>query len=693
MLALDDGAAAFDLPANAMPEDVIEDEPFADAMTADDLTPVAQDEPDGTDLFGLSLEELLSQEVTSAAKKSRRIADSAAAITVITQDDIMRSAARTVPDLLRMVPGMEIAEVQSSATSVSSRGFTSRFAANLLVMVDGAAIYSTSISGMFWDQALIPLQDIERIEVIRGPGGTLWGSNSISGIVNIITKQSIDTQDIRLNASVGTFDIRGEVGIGRQFNDEVGARIYGSYRRTEGLDSRFGSVPDNNWEGGLAGVRVDYAPSRDDNIVVLFELSDGNFMERLVDVSFDPFTPVSSIVALDNVFSATHALARWNHSGGEDFDLTVQGYFNSLSRTEFEAGIDRDLYDLSIEGRWRTSDTHEFNFGVAGRISHDHIENAEALSLPSSTNNDRWLSGYLQDDITLLPDVLRLTIGSKFELNNFTGTEIQPSARIFYRFDPDHAVWASASRAVRTPLLLAREMVGQIDLVREIPGFPVPVPIRTTLNGNPDAEAEEVLSFEAGIRGSLGSGWSYDAAAFYSEYNKLATSTAIAQTPIIVPPIPVPVGIRIDNTITNLGAGTGYGMELLLSGPVARWWQLDLSYSYLDLDLETGPESYILFGGDTSPKHQFRLNSAIDIGDRLSVDAFVHYVSGASSGRRDAYTDLDIRATYRVSSQVEMSLVGSNLLDGRRLEFFQDTLPLENFYVPRSAYVEARLRF
>lgn len=645
------------------------------------------------DLLDLSLEELLAQEVTSVAKKSRRIADSAAAVTVITQEDIRRSSARTVPDLLRMVPGMEIAEVQSSATSVSARGFTSRFAANLLVMVDGASIYSTSISGMFWDQALIPLQDIERIEVIRGPGGTLWGSNSINGIVNIITKQSVDTQGLRLNASVGTMDRRGEIGYGSRLTDTLGFRVYGDYRHTKGLDGPNGGLPSNGWKGGLAGVRFDYAPTANDSIVALAEYSQGRFKERFVNVSLDPMNPGVSTQIQSNKFHSFHTLARWKHEVNDDFDFTLQGYYNNLMRTEFGATIDRDLFDLSAEGRWRASDVHELNFGIAGRISNDRIGSTFSLTMPAGKNTDRWLTGYLQDDISLIKDKLRLTIGSKFEENNFTGTEIQPSARLFYRANDNFAAWTSVSRAVRTPLLVQREMIANVSLMRSLPGFPMPVPVNASFYGSPNAKAEQVVSYEAGFRGSLGKGWSYDVAAHYSDYSKLVTANMIRQTPIIVPPIPFPVGVQIDNQVGNAGKGKSKGVEALITGSLNKWWDVTASYSYLDLDVKSQPNSYILAGSGTSPNHQVRLQSNMNLTDNFAVDTSVHYVGATQNKERKAYTDVDVRATYRINSQIDVSVVGTNLLKKRRLEYYHDSLPLELVYVPRTAYVEARVRF
>ncbi|MBS0481362.1 MAG: TonB-dependent receptor [Proteobacteria bacterium] len=644
-------------------------------------------------LLDMSLEEILAQEVTSVAKKSRRVGDSAAAVTVITQDDIRRSAARNVPDLLRMVPGMEVAEVQSSATSVSARGFTSRFAANLLVMIDGAAIYSTSISGMFWDQALIPLQDIERIEVIRGPGGTLWGSNSINGIVNIITKQSVDTQGLRLNASAGTFDYRTEASYGSQLTDTLSFRVYGDFRATNGLDSASGAVPNNSWKGGLGGVRFDVAPSENDSVVVLGEYSRGSFQERFQAVNLGPLGASYVTQIQQNRFASTHVLARWKHQVSTDFDFTLQAYFNNLFRTEFGATIDRDLFDLSGEGRWKIDHVNEINFGLSGRISRDRIGSTYSLSDPSGSNTDRWLTGYLQDEISIVPDKVRLTIGSKFEENNFTGFEIQPSVRLFVRTSPAFAAWASISRAVKTPLLINREMQANVTLIQNVPGFPIPVPVSATFNGTSKAQSEEVVAYEAGFRGNLSRTWTYDVALFYNDYSKLSTGDLVGTAPLFVPGYFLPVGVQLNYVVGNQGSGQSKGMEASLSGTLARWWKAELSYSYLDLTLNAKPGSYVLSGDGASPHHQVRLSSVMNLTDKFSTDASIHYVGEAQNHKRAAYTDLDIRATYRFNSQIEVSVVGSNLLKDRRLEYYQDTLPLELVYVPRSVFAEARVRF
>nr|WP_294851618.1 TonB-dependent receptor [uncultured Sphingomonas sp.] len=410
----------------------------------------------------------------------------------------------------------------------------------------------------------------------------------------------------------------------------------------------------------------------------------------------NPFVPVVSPLIQHNKFHTRHVLARWKRSFSDNFDMSAQVYFNNLYRTEFGTTIDRDLYDASIEGRWKANASNEFNFGVAGRISSDKVGNTFSLSLPAQHNVDRWVTAYLQDEITLIPDQLKLTIGSKFEKNNFTGVEIQPSARVLYRASPAFAVWASVSRAVRTPLLLQRGMVANVTQLREIPGFGV-IPVNSTFTGSTAAKSERVISYEAGFRGSLGRSWSYDVAGFVSNYSKLTTgnlySSQIVTVSVPYPPYVIPVGLQLNHLVGNSGKGKGKGFEALATGPLTDWWKLEVSYSYLDFNVTSDPNTYTLTGDSGSSRHQLRAKSSMTLSEHLRLDTDVHYVSRSNGGERPAYTDLDIRGTYQVNPNLELSIVGSNLLKKRRLEFYQDTLPLELVYVPRSAFAEARFRF
>ncbi|MCJ2187004.1 TonB-dependent receptor plug domain-containing protein [Novosphingobium beihaiensis] len=683
--ALSAALALFVLPAPAQPQEPAAVETAAPSQQMDEL-------------LGMSLEDILSQEVTSVAKKAQHVADAPAAVYVVSQDQISRSGARTLADLLRRVPGMDVFELQGSTSTISARGFSSRFASNLLVMVDGAAIYNTAISGMFWDQAIFPLQDIERIEVIRGPGGTLWGSNSINGVINIITKQSVDTQGLRLNLKAGTRDVRTEAGYGAQLSPSLGVRLYGTYRHSKGLQLADGQNIGDKWNGALGGVRLDYAPSDNDSAVVLAEVSGGHFTETITGLSVTQDGPVGTILHPRSNFNSEHVLARWKHGFTQDFDLVGQVYYNRLHRTEFDAGVTRELYDASLEGHWRLNSLHDVNFGISGRIAHDTVSSSRMIRLENGANTDHWLTGYLQDEIALVPGKLALTAGSKFEVNDFSGFQAQPSLRLFYRYNDSLAFWAAASHAVRTPLLQQRKMDANLLIWQPDTPRPEETPLLFILRGNKDVRVEELTSFEAGARASLSRSWSLDLSFYRNRYSHLVTAETVSVEPLVVPPFPGPVGTVARSTFGNNGTGRSWGFELVLSGQITPQWKTELSYSYLDLHVETETggtifPSFVVTPADSSSNSQLRATTSYDIGDKISLGGSLHYVSKSIDGVRPAFTDLDLRAAYRPRSNIEIAVTGSHLLQDRRLEFYEDYVPLPLGYVPRTVTLETRVRF
>lgn len=648
------------------------------------------------DLLDLSLEELLSRQVTSAAKKSQSVADTAAAIYVIDKEQIASSSARTLTDLFRMVPGFQVAEVQGSGTAVSARGFSTRYAANILVMVDGAAIYGSGITGIFWDQAIFPLQDIERIEVIRGPGGSLWGSNSINGVINIITKQGIDAQGIRARVQAGKDQQRVEINVGKVLSDSLAVRAYGTYRHNVADDFVDDTIYRDDWSGGLAGVRLDLAPTAEDKGVLLGEYSEGRIEDRFVTWELDPYLPVREVMPLRNRFRSAHVLGRWQHSFSADLDVTAQAYYNYLSREEWGGEIERRLYDISVEGRWRASATHEFNFGVAGRIDVEGGRVAPGSDFVGSTHTDRQVTGYVQDDITIVPDRLRLTLGSKFEQNNFTGFNAQPSARLLFKATPDHSLWASYSRAVRTPLLSARQSIIQYGLYVPYDDTGIPYFFDTRLLGNPDSRNETLDAFEIGARGKLGGGWTYDLAGFVNKYRELSTLTVTGFDYIFVPPVTVPLGADLYYAYTNLAKATTYGFELTVAGRPAPRWRVEASWSYLNESetvAATPLETLPVAPTGLAPHHQLRLRSTFEVSDKFELSGFVHYAGPSADGSQQAYTALNFKATWSPTTNFEVSLIGNNLLDARRVEYRQDILPIPNVYVEREVSIEAKARF
>lgn len=675
---------------------------FARAQTNDEVPVLdpsdnqASQQVSDDGLLGMSLEELLNQQVTSAAKKSQSVSDTSAAIYVLTKEQIENSSAKTLTDLFRMVPGLQVVEVQGSGTAVSARGFSSRYASNLLVMVDGAAIYNSGISGIFWDQALIPLQDIERVEIIRGPGGSLWGSNSINGVINIITKQGIDARGVRARVNVSENQQRAELGIGTILSDSATVRAHGTFRRSNAEDFVGSTTYKDRWRGGLGGIRFDLAPTNEDTVLLLSEYSEGKIEDRFVNWELAPFLPVQTVTRLDNKFKSFHVLGRWKHSFSADFDVTSQVYYNYLSREEWGGLIERRLYDISVEGRWRASDRHEFNFGFEGQIDKEGGRTAPTVGDITASRTDRQISGYIQDDIWLVPERVRLTVGSKFENNNFTGTNAQPSIRALFKITPDQSFWLSGSRAVRTPLLSARGGLVRYGLNLSLDDTGLSYFLDTRLMGNPKAMNERLDALEAGFRGKITGNWSYDVAAFVNRYRNLSTLTLVDFDLIYKAPVPVPLGLDLYYLYTNEAKARSKGFELSIKGQPSPGWEVETSWSYLDINekIQQSPAEVLPTAPvGLSPHHQLRLLSTYDVTDKLKVTGFLQYAGRTIDRTQPSYTKLDLRLTWAPTPNLELSLMGSDLLDKRRVEFAQEFLPIPNVYVKRAVAFEARARF
>ena len=653
------------------------------------------DQSEGKALLSLSLEELLASEVTSVAKKPQSSTDSPAAVYVISQDDIARSTAKTVYDLLKMVPGLDVVEATPTLTSVSARGFDSTYSVDMLVMIDGAAIYSSSIAGMFWDQALVPLQDIERIEVIRGPGGTLWGSNSVNGIINIITKQAIDTQGLRADVKAGTTNQRAEFGYARQLSETLSARAYGTYLYDRGLDGTTGHDFTDWRQAGLFGVRLDAAPTTADSVVTLAEIERSTYRDVTNDLVTSPGYGVVEGTDSED-FRTYHTLARWHHTASNALEYSLQGYYNRFERTIWGSYIARDLSDVSGEGRWRASKLHEFNFGLGGRISHDVLSVGDVARLFDGAHTDRWLNGYAQDELHLVGDALRLTVGSKFEYSNFKGFIAQPSARLFWRANPALAAWGSVTAAARTPQLRERDMEARFPGYRDW-GNGMVLPTIIDFKGVSNATSERLMSYEGGLRASLGPHWLLDITGYYNRYTHLNTADVTSVTPVMMYGVPYTVGMVINAVISDQARGRSFGGEMLLKGHPVDGWTTELSWSYLDLNIYV-PPAYAAYASPVldegpSARHQIRWKNSVDLSEQLSADASVHYVSPSYDHARAAYTALDARLGWHPRPNLEVALLGANLLKPRTVEFVQALVPSPTVAVPRRVNLEARVRF
>lgn len=648
-----------------------------------------------SDYTSLSLEDLLTVEITSVAKKRQRVSDAAAAVTVISQEDIRRSGATTLTEALRTVPGLEVAQIDASSTALTVRGFNTRFANTLLVMVDGRSVYVSPLSGVLWDQQMIPLSDVERIEVVRGPGATLWGSNAVNGVINIITKHSIDTLGLAAQATVGTEELSGTLRYGVRLGENSSMRAYITASDRQSLETAGGERYNDGWRGVQAGFRLDSEPNDRDAFTLQGDIQTGDFEYTQTRLIVTPGGANSILETFDGDFEGANILGRWSRRVSETLDWNVQLYFDHVKRRDLEFTLSRDLLDIDATLRWQTSPRNELVIGFNARAAWDEAAGTGSfVSDIDPSNDDQWVSAFIQDDLWLIEDALRLSLGSKFEYNSISGTAIQPSGRLLWHASEALTLWGAASRAVRTPARF--ETSATLDLGTIPPGVPpnaTPLPLSLRVTGSEDFDAEETWAFEAGLRARLSEGWSVDVAGYRNLYDKLRSYTPTAITPIGFPPR----GLRLDYTVANDGEGDAWGLEASLSGTLTEFWTLRAGYSFIDLNIdeELSPLSVPieLQNPGLTPRHQASLTSHLDLSDRIEIDTTLRYVADLPAGPVPSYFDLDLRIGWRFSTWGELAIDGQNLLEKRRLEFIQPFYPAPAGYVPRSVSLTLKGRF
>ncbi|MEO0698999.1 MAG: TonB-dependent receptor, partial [Pseudomonadota bacterium] len=586
-------------------------------------------------LLEAPLEDLLVREATSVAKKRQKVQDSAAAVYVITQEDIRNSPAATVVDLLRTVPGVEVGALGNAATAVTIRGFNGRNANSLLVMIDGRSIYVSTLSGVFWDQLMLPLSDIERIEVVRGPGATLWGANAVNGVINIITKNSADT--LGFNALARASARRQELSLskGARVTDGLTVRLHGTYQRDEQfVDEDGNDISGSARTGGELGVRADWQVSPKDAITLQADYSGAGFDNLVDQPNLDPPDIALERIMPEERFEQFNILARWSHEASDTLRWRAQAYYTYLERTELGlASYEFEIADLDLGVNWAASDTHDLSIGLGARLIAD-----EGTSTRTGTadfgelGDDVILSGYIQDDIRLIPDRLNLTIGAKLEHNDFTGFEFQPSARVFYRPKKALGLWGSVSRAVRTPSRFERGSDLSLQfLPPNSAANPSALPVIGTLIGNPDLESEKLTALEAGVRYDFAPGWNIDLASYYNFYESVVTPTEVGSPFITFPPSPLPVAFELITEPQNRGSLRTWGLEANLSGQVTVWWSTRASYSNFnfekDIDPLTGEPYSVLLTLSTSPEHQASWTNTFDLATSVQLSTQLRYVS------------------------------------------------------------------
>jgi iron complex outermembrane receptor protein len=635
-----------------------------------------EDESTPTALKRLSIEQLMDVEVTSVSKTRESLLNAAAAVSIVTDEDIRRSGATTVPEALRFVPGLFVARVTSNSWSVSSRGFSGVNSQELLVLSDTRSIYTPLFSGVFWDVQDYLMDDIDRIEVIRGPGGSLWGSNAVNGVINITTKPAQDTQGGHFEAETGTQEhVTTALRYGGQLGDDAYFRVFGKFTDQDAELDPPGASPDN-WRLGHVGFRSDWQAGPQDALTVQGDLYDGDI--GLVAPSVTVINRPSPTGRLVTRVSGGDVLGRWRHTFDSTSDMQLRLYYDHTHRSDPSFLDDLDTIDLDFQHRFLLARRHEITWGLSYRLLDDRDQGKGVFALNPPSARDHLYSGFLQDQVSL-GQTVRVTIGTKLEHNDYSGYEVQPSIRVAWDLAEARTFWGAISRAVRVPDRLERDV--------DIDATDPTAPVVARLVGNSQFRAEELLAFELGYRWQLAPSLSFDLATFYNRYTGLA-SLEFA-TPYVDPNTGRTIIPVVDRNLTDGRAG---GFETLVTYSPLLNWRLSLDYSYIDMsltahgmDLNRGQ----LVEGST-PRNQLGLRSYLDLPRGLQLDvqfralaALTKLPASVTGDRIPAYRELDVRLGWRLGHHALLSLDGQDLLHAHHVEF---GAPYERSSIRRSVY-------
>ncbi len=467
-------------------------------------------------VLSLSLEELMQVTVTSASKKAQTLAETAAAVFVISNDDIRRSGATNIPEALRLAPGVQVAAIGQNRWSVSIRGFNSRFSNKLLVLVDGRAIYSTAFSGVFWEHNDVPLGNIERIEVIRGPGGSLWGANAVNGVINIITYSAKDTQGGLITAAAGT-EVNGSAlaRYGWKLDEDTYLRLHANTKSVDGGQAVAGGDGPDTWKTQQAGFRLD-AKRGGDNLSLQGNISDYRAGDRINALSAAP--PYFTSLNTDGAGSTAHLLGKWERqtsTGSHSLQAFIDHNDTDLGLARYRS----DTFDLEYQQQI-TGGTHDLVWGLGYRTSKDQIDATVHTLFTDNGKSFSLYSAFIQDDITLVPERWRLTVGARLEHNDFTGVEVQPNIRLLWTPTTHDSLWAALSRAVRTPSRGELNSTAFVVPPTFLPFPPFFIPPLATV-GDPNMKAEKLAALDLGWRRQWSPTLTSEVAAFYYRYADL----------------------------------------------------------------------------------------------------------------------------------------------------------------------------
>ena len=672
----------------------------ATLVRADAPAPTNPLDPDA--LKKLSLEQLSQIEVTTPSKEPTRAFDTPSAIFVITGEDIRRSGATSIPEALRLAPGVEVARIDANHWSIGIRGFGTRLNRSVLVLIDGRTVYTPLFDGTYWEVQDTLLEDVDRIEVVRGPGGTIWGPNAVNGVINIITKQTKDTRGAFVSMGGGNEDqgfVNARYGGGNDKGFDY--RFYGK-GFTDGPEYHINHDNFDDWRSMQGGFRLDWSNTRDGNFTVQGDIYDEAAGELTNPTSYT--APFSSFVDSNALLSGGNILGRWSRTFSDSNDIQVQVYYDRTNRHEANLGELRNTFDVDFLQRLQLPARNHLTWGLGARV--DPVKDlavVSGLTFVPDNRTDYLLTGFVQDEIGLVDKRLSLTLGTKLLQTNFLhGIGLEPSARLAWTPNDKNTVWAAFTHALRTPSdaeenFFLSGFVG--DVATGSPTRPGPtIPYMARFNANPRFSPEEMNGYELGFRQLAGKRFIYSIGSFYNHYHDLfdeeftgATYLETTEPPGVT--TPVPVHYLLPAEFGNGLLAYTKGVEVYSEYRPASIWRIRGSYSFLHMNVYKAPHS-----GDigtapgimgASPEHQAMIGSQVDVSKRLQVDVDWRFVSSLPSQNVPWYSTADARIGWRLNDELEFSLVGQNLAQHSHYEDAGDGLLVG---IERSGYAQLAWR-
>jgi iron complex outermembrane recepter protein len=648
----------------------------------------ALSEPNPKDLTQDSIEELMEIPVTSVSKSEQKLSRVASAVFVITPDAILQSGATNIPDLLRMVPGLDVARINANTWAISARGFNGRFSNELLVLLDGRSVYTQTFGGVFWDVLDLPLNNVERIEVIRGPGGAIWGANAVNGVINIITRKASETQGALLVAGDGNVDQGfGTAQYGGKAGKSTDYRGYIKYANQGQFPTATGGGGADGWRMLRGGFRSDSVLSAKDALMLqggLYSVREGNSFAYVL------FNPAPAVQHSDLLVSLPGGFLQgvWNHTWSPRSNSSLLVSYDAYKRHD-ELREGRKTFSFDFQHNFTGWARHNIVWGSTYRYSAAQSDGFLGVTLVPPNRSISLFSLFIQDEIAIVPDHFVLTAGAKLERNDYTGFGIMPDARLTWIPASRQTVWAAISKAERTP--------NEIDVALRaaatvIPG-PAGIPFLPTLVGNPNARNENVVTWELGYRTIVSQRLSIDATAYYNNYTHRGTSEPLP--PILVnapsPYFVVPV------LYASLMHGETHGTEIALNWKVTDRWNLSPGYAFEQIHMHLAPTSHdtisVSEAQGSSPVNAAQLRSHLALTHGLAWDTSGYFVGRLSNPTEPSYTRLDSVLSWDLSERIALSLVGQNLLRGRHEEFFDANETVATTLTRRSAYAKIEWQF